>query len=1161
MLNNFNMKTLILAMWLAGLAIGQAQTPVVFPLQNMFGGPYAGGIECKPSSGIYNDGTNIWIAQPIFSINTNNCYTLTLPCAPNKYWIQFGQYGFGFYVPSGLGTNPVSIFSLQLTNLPFLYLTNYLSIIANIAPGANVYFTTNNGVTVINSSGGGGGTGGYPIGSGDGNLTFSTDGTTTNISFANTIQIQNKINSTYFGGAYGSIDPNARQLLNYTGQPILNWVGQALLGQWTAGSVIATNGYYDPYGQYPVSTNTATVGAVANIANAAALSLAGTATTNNFGGAVKASGTGTNLQVGLTYGEKTINEWNLPNWYNAINVRTNAVRIMILGDSTATPAHGSPSYGLASFFSQYIPNIQNGELNDGLYWNGPGVQTAADDTNWFAYYQQMPAGTWTTNDGGFFNFYGSASDTIKFAAKMWPHGGVVNVYGATYPNNPLTQVASINLQNATTAGFFTNIPAAGNYYAVVQSVSADAGYSNIVYFAVSERANTKNLIIYNEAVGAHDFAHWINVPTNLFLPVFAGLSNDVTIIEQKNAQGTELATNLPILESMFTNAMPNSDFVWMTPVPSTVAWPGTPTGDDYGYQMQQLYANCLLTGQMYFDEWDMLPSTNVLLQLGLLNPVDQFHFSTQGGQFSGELLARQMWRIGDTTPTQFQNGLSGSKLTISGVSTLNGNVSVSSSGAFGSMSIANSGQNGFLALSIGTGNTSWYVGPGSSYGLDGTSADYLFCPFVSSAFPFTYNYGVVIRPNGDIVDRGTNYAVAFAGTPVINGGGFNAPAAANFPWGINSAGTVTATRFIGSGASLTTLPAAQLTGTAPASATTNAPGFWAAAPSGGGGAGYVATNNGTAWNLTVLTNTGSLGIGQTNQGTLLVAQNLGVGGNVAVGGTITATSFYSTGINGYNGNGGALTNNTFNIYSIASGSLVNSNQAGQVAQATVANASLPAAHLTGTAPASATTNAPGFWAAAPSGGGGAGYVATNAGTAWAPTIYPIGTTAMFVYGTNFFQGTVAVSNQVVVGGLGTPEANIGLTVNGSQTNSQDLLVGNNLAVGGTITGNGVNLTNIPPSAIFTVTNTSGVNGVINFTTAEGTLYTNASFTFQAAVVANPSAYQDFLLEITNSSGSLINISGAPGWFTNGTWNCTNISQLFLHEHVGMFTNAFMQPLK
>jgi hypothetical protein len=115
--------------------------------------------------------------------------------------------------------------------------------------------------------------------------------------------------------------------------------------------------------------------------------------------------------------------------------------------------------------------------------------------------------------------------------------------------------------------------------------------------------------------------------------------------------------------------------------------------------------------------------------------------------------------------------------------------------------------------------------------------------------------------------------------------------------------------------------------------------------------------------------------------------------------------------------------------------------------------------------------------------------------------------------------------------------------------------------GGQFTGNGVNVTNSPPSAIFTVTNTSGVNGVINFTNAEGTLYTNASFTFQAAVVANPSAYQDFLLEITNSSGSLISISGAPGWFTNGTWNCTNISQLFLHEHVGMFTNAFMQPLK
>jgi len=44
----------------------------------------------------------------------------------------------------------------------------------------------------------------------------------------------------------------------------------------------------------------------------------------------------------------------------------------------------------------------------------------------------------------------------------------------------------------------------------------------------------------------------------------------------------------------------------------------------------------------------------------------------------------------------------------------------------------------------------------------------------------------------------------------------------------------------------------------------------------------------------------------------------------------------------------ALTNNTFNIYSINAGSLVSSNQAALVAQATVANASLTAANLTGT---------------------------------------------------------------------------------------------------------------------------------------------------------------------------------------------------------------------
>jgi hypothetical protein len=284
----------------------------------------------------------------------------------------------------------------------------------------------------------------------------------------------------------------------------------------------------------------------------------------------------------------------------------------------------------------------------------------------------------------------------------------------------------------------------------------------------------------------------------------------------------------------------------------------------------------------------------------------------------------------------------------------------------------------------------------------------------------------------------------------------------------------------------------------------------------------------------------------TVNGSTTNSQDLLVGNNVGVGGTITAPSFYSTGINGYIGNGGALTNNIFNIYSINAGSLVSSNQAALVSQATVANASLTAANLTGTI---STNQFP------------LAVVLTNGAVSGQIPVY---TNNVWTWMTPTLGGWNATANQTNVVNYGVTNNNAGaVTIQGLITANGGLIAAGNIAAqtGYQYYGNGAGLTNIPPSAIYTVTNTSGVNGVINFINAEGTLYTNTSFTFQSAVVANPSAYQDFLLEITNSSGSLISISGAPGWFTNGTWNCTNISQLFLHEHVGMFTNAFMQPLK
>jgi hypothetical protein len=115
--------------------------------------------------------------------------------------------------------------------------------------------------------------------------------------------------------------------------------------------------------------------------------------------------------------------------------------------------------------------------------------------------------------------------------------------------------------------------------------------------------------------------------------------------------------------------------------------------------------------------------------------------------------------------------------------------------------------------------------------------------------------------------------------------------------------------------------------------------------------------------------------------------------------------------------------------------------------------------------------------------------------------------------------------------------------------------------GGSFTGNGTNLSNIPMNAVnWPLTNYMQGQGIINAQLREQTLYTNANFTFGLPINVTAASYNDPAIDVTNSSGSLIAITPQGLWHTTGTWNCTNWSRVLLNIIPNVITNAICVPI-
>jgi hypothetical protein len=111
-----------------------------------------------------------------------------------------------------------------------------------------------------------------------------------------------------------------------------------------------------------------------------------------------------------------------------------------------------------------------------------------------------------------------------------------------------------------------------------------------------------------------------------------------------------------------------------------------------------------------------------------------------------------------------------------------------------------------------------------------------------------------------------------------------------------------------------------------------------------------------------------------------------------------------------------------------------------------------------------------------------------------------------------------------------------------------------------ISGNTLNLSIIQTN-LWSLTNGT-TSSIINCTNPVSTLFANASFAFAQPTGVQPNGYCQPVIEVANSSGSVITITPASGWHSlpNSVWNCTNETMVTLFIRPGQVTNAACTPV-
>jgi hypothetical protein len=155
----------------------------------------------------------------------------------------------------------------------------------------------------------------------------------------------------------------------------------------------------------------------------------------------------------------------------------------------------------------------------------------------------------------------------------------------------------------------------------------------------------------------------------------------------------------------------------------------------------------------------------------------------------------------------------------------------------------------------------------------------------------------------------------------------------------------------------------------------------------------------------------------------------------------------------------------------------------------------------------------------------------------------------------------ATATSVPASGIGAGTANINITGSALSAAYAGTAV---LADTATTAATATNLvSNISATAVnWPAVNAMPGGGTFNAANPVTTCFTNTSFTFGLPTGVVAGEYNQPVIAVTNSSGSLIIITPNPSWHVlpNTLWNCTNWSMVTVFIYPGIITNAACTPI-
>ena len=387
---------------------------------------------------------------------------------------------------------------------------------------------------------------------------------------------------------------------------------------------------------------------------ATASTLTNNASTDMVGFAYKQSAASNSI-LELPRGGTTVNESRLSWFYNAMNpaVNTNAVGILITGDSTMNTIQGAVNSGLEVELDQIMKSGGGiGSYNYVLASSGV-IENSNPDTNWYTVYLTMPPGESFTN----IYWNGSAfvpttnADTISVGAICAPDDASgnsrtnISIYTIPAYGGTPTLVAVLNAKSSARGFVGTNITVSGNVAVKVVSV----GGTNQVLWASALISRQHTYQIYDFSYGGKQEYQWINVNTNIFIPAINFLHPSLVLFQSKNSTPATLTTYYPSFIG-YWDAVSNLDQIHLG------TYKTVNTGYDNAGFNAVIRPLCVASNKMYLDLYNNLPDTNTLEKLGWMYP-DGIHLypsAVYEGGFIWSEIRKQLGGINFSDTNYFQ---------------------------------------------------------------------------------------------------------------------------------------------------------------------------------------------------------------------------------------------------------------------------------------------------------------------------------------------------------------------------------------------------------------------------------------------------------------------------------------------------------------------------